>query len=119
MRRALASRPAGFETLCDEMDLDGRETRATRRLWVQTELLKGSLAEAQAGVQGAAEEASRAAGAILNQYLAPATPGCWIDRLDAEGKNVAQNVPASTLYHLFCAAMDAGHFSGALEVSAA
>ena len=87
----------------DECDPRGRQVRASRRLWPQTELIKGHLTQAQAGVPGAAEAAAEVALKVLDSYLATAIPGLWMDQFDAEGRGMTEAAPASSLYHLVVA----------------
>lgn len=101
---ARATRKPGEVALSDESDPSGAQTRPTKRLWVQTELLKAAIMQARASVPGAAEEADAAAGVILDLYLKPAISGGWIDRIDADGRPDADLIPASTFYHLYYAA---------------
>ncbi|MEO1309573.1 MAG: AGE family epimerase/isomerase [Pseudomonadota bacterium] len=110
METAKRGRRPGEIALCDEMQPDGTPTRPTKRLWVQTELLKAEIMQARAGVPGAAEAADAVAGAILDFYLDPAIRGGWIDRIDADMRPDASLIPASTFYHLFHAAMTARDF---------
>lgn len=90
----------------DEIGADLRPRRASKRLWPQTELVKALLA-----AEEAAPSAARAARldvvcrAILARYLIQAR-GLWHDQLDAAGAPISAPAPASTLYHLFVAAME-------------
>jgi mannose-6-phosphate isomerase len=68
-----------------------------------TEALKASVAEAAAGRPGAMEKAVEIANLLYERFLTAAHPGGWMDRLDAEGRAAAKDMPASTLYHVLCA----------------
>jgi mannose-6-phosphate isomerase len=87
----------------DETDRRGRQVRASRRAWPQTELIKGHLTKAREGRAGAAEAAAQVAIAFLDTYLATAVPGLWMDQFDAEGRGMTDAAPASTLYHVVVA----------------
>ncbi len=107
---------SGF--LWDEIGPDGALKQATRRCWPQTELLKARLARIEAGHNGAArDEAETALGGLLDSYIAPGPRGGWVDRFDARGEPAADYVPASTLYHLFCAIAEADRVLGADKTS--
>ncbi|MCC2113967.1 MAG: hypothetical protein KDJ16_18170, partial [Hyphomicrobiales bacterium] len=41
--------------------------------------------------------------ALRTKFLAPAVSGGWIDRYAANGARAVEFMPASSLYHLFCA----------------
>ena len=120
-RGALASRmlddglrfadPAtGF--LPDEARRDGVTHRTTRRCWPQTELAKAWLAEAEAGREGAAAAACAALERLRDGYLASPVAGGWIDQFDGAGRPIAAHVPASTLYHVFGAVVEADRVFG-------
>lgn len=87
----------------DECDRDGRQIRPSRRAWPQTELIKAYLTKARQGVEGAAEAAAKTAVAVLDTYLATEVPGLWMDQYDELGRDMANEVPASTLYHFVVA----------------
>jgi mannose-6-phosphate isomerase len=87
----------------DETDRQGRQVRASRRAWPQTELIKAHLTKAREGVPGAAEAAAQAAETFLDTYLATDIPGLWMDQFDADGGGMTDAAPASTLYHVVVA----------------
>jgi mannose/cellobiose epimerase-like protein (N-acyl-D-glucosamine 2-epimerase family) len=87
----------------DECDRTGRQVRTSRRAWPQTELIKGHLTQARRGVPGKAEAAAQATLTFLDSYLTTDIPGLWMDQFDAEGRGMADAVPASTLYHVVVA----------------
>jgi mannose/cellobiose epimerase-like protein (N-acyl-D-glucosamine 2-epimerase family) len=87
----------------DELDRQGRQVRASRRAWPQTELIKAHLTMAERGHSGAADAAAAVTHAFFDTYLATEVPGIWMDQFDAEGRGVTPNVPASTLYHVVVA----------------
>lgn len=85
-------------------DLSPRDLSA--RLWSQTERIK---AWALAGETGdAAAARSRVADSIdaLFLYLRQDLPGSWRDRMLADGSLVDEPAPASSLYHIVCAAAE-------------
>jgi len=87
----------------DECDRAGRIVRASRRLWPQTELIKGHLTKAREGVPGAHEAAADVALKVLDTYLATEIPGLWMDQFDADGRGMTEAAPASSLYHVVVA----------------
>lgn len=87
--------------LVDERGFDDRIIRPTRRLWVQTELLKAHLAQAEYGVEGAADMAAAVLDGLFESYLKP--NGTWMDQFDGDSRPCAQAMPVSTFYHIFCA----------------
>jgi N-acylglucosamine 2-epimerase/mannose-6-phosphate isomerase len=44
---------------------------------------------------------------LLDRYLAQTPPGVWIDAFDENLTPTAQNIPTSTLYHVFLAFAEA------------
>lgn len=96
----------GQGLIADEVSSDGRVLLPSHRTWPVTEAIKANLVEAQAGRQGAAEKAAVLTELLLDRYLSPAVRGGWIDRLNERGRPVADFMPASTLYHVICAAAE-------------
>lgn len=93
--------------LIDEAFIDGTPSRTTRRLWPQTEWAKAWLSEQRVGRQGAKAKATRALDQLSTFYLGKPVPGGWIDQMDQKGRPVVDTIPASTLYHIFAAAVEA------------
>jgi mannose-6-phosphate isomerase len=83
--------------------------RSARRLWPQTEHLCALLVLARAGDVGAAATAARLIDALFQSYFATPKLGLWRDAFDAAGAPIADDVPASILYHVHeavCCAAD-------------
>lgn len=95
--------------LNDEEDHAGEVRRETKRLWVQTEVIKAHLSMAEKGVAGAAESAAAIIAGLFETYLRP--DGSWADQLNACGANVAKTIPVSTFYHILCMAAEAKRVS--------
>ena len=91
--------------LNDEEDKSGSIRRETKRLWVQTEVIKAHLAMSEAGVIGAREMASATIDALFPTYLTE--NGMWKDQINACGANIATTIPVSTFYHILCMASEA------------
>ncbi len=71
---------------------------ASRRLWVQTELLRAYY------VKGDVSAVEKLLAALFETYLATTMPGLWSDAYKLQNNQPvmsAQNVPSSTLYHLW------------------
>lgn len=117
LARALSSAEPVTGFLIDEVDPSGAPRATTRRLWPQTELAKAWLAEAETGRAGAAGAAARVLEALHAHYLSTPIPGCWIDKFDSDGRPLASVIPASTLYHLFCAIAEADRVASLPESS--
>lgn len=99
--------------LVDEGDVQGNIVKSTRRLWPQTEIIKAWLAQAESGVEGAAEEARAALARLDKHYLQHPVKGAWYDQFDAEGKSLVDTIPASSFYHILCAVAEADRVLGA------
>ncbi|CAM3716150.1 AGE family epimerase/isomerase [Litorimonas haliclonae] len=104
--RALMSRPV---FLNDEECAAGDIRRETKRLWVQTEVIKAHLAMAERGEPGAADCAAALIDGLFGLYLN--SDGTWNDQLNACGVNVAKTIPVSTFYHILCMATEAKRVS--------
>lgn len=103
-----------YKFACGTMDEEGRVMQscrrngvpqdASRRTWPQTEALKAHLAMLTAGDEAADARAVRSYDILMDEYLTP--EGGWIDHYDADGQVLAQNMPASTGYHVVLALME-------------
>ena len=90
--------------LNDEEDKSGEIRRETKRLWVQTEVIKAHLAMAERRVPGARDMAAAVIDALFPTYLT--YEGWWIDQINACGGNIAKTIPVSTFYHILCMAAE-------------
>jgi mannose-6-phosphate isomerase len=91
--------------LNDEEDKSGATRRETKRLWVQTEVIKAHLAMSEARVVGAREMAAATIDALFPIYLTE--NGLWNDQINVCGANIATTIPVSTFYHILCMASEA------------
>ncbi|MEM6388897.1 MAG: AGE family epimerase/isomerase [Pseudomonadota bacterium] len=74
----------------------------TRRLWPQTELLKASLVVGGTGDMTPERIAAR----LYAEYLDTEVPGGWYDkRRISDGALISTDMPSSTFYHLYVAAV--------------
>jgi mannose/cellobiose epimerase-like protein (N-acyl-D-glucosamine 2-epimerase family) len=84
----------------DEVDRQGRAVRTTRRLWPQLERVQALAA------LGRRAELEAALDRTFARYLAP-DPRVWREHLDAEGRDVVDFHPATSVYHIVAALSDA------------
>ena len=91
------------DMILDAITKDGQIVKGTSRCWPQTEALKALLVLERAGTPGLAPRIDETLAVLLDRTLSDAPPGCWMDCYDAAGKPTAQDIPASTFYHLFVA----------------
>lgn len=105
-----------YDTLLlpDEMDKSGKVLRATRRLWVQTEMVKAHLAQAEKGETDSYRLAAVGIDYILKKYLRP--NGTWVDVLGENGLPVLGPVPTSTFYHIMCMIAESCRVAGLLDI---
>jgi len=96
--------------LNDEEDINGNIRRETRRLWVQTEVIKAHLTMAENEVDGSADMAAAFIDGLFETYLKP--DGTWCDQINACGSPIAKTIPVSTFYHIACMAFEAERVSG-------
>jgi mannose/cellobiose epimerase-like protein (N-acyl-D-glucosamine 2-epimerase family) len=104
---ALATADPELGLLVDEADRSNRVRRGTRRSWLQTELAKAWIAEAEVGRPEAREHALLALGNLDRFFLRKPFAEGWIDQLDEAGRPIRGPVPASTLYHIQVAIVEA------------
>ncbi len=91
--------------LNDEEDIHGNIRRQSRRLWVQTEVIKAHLAQAERGMAGSADMAAATIEGLFQYYLND--DGSWNDQINACAVNMAKTIPVSTFYHIMCMAAEA------------
>jgi mannose/cellobiose epimerase-like protein (N-acyl-D-glucosamine 2-epimerase family) len=77
---------------------DGTVSHGGFRLWPQTERLKA--------VARHRPDRVPAALAAIARHFASVRPGLWIERIDANGQELAEPAPATSLYHLTAAFTD-------------
>jgi mannose-6-phosphate isomerase len=94
--------------LNDEEEKTGQVRRATKRLWVQTEVVRAHLTMARLGHAGAEQSAARALAGLREHYLN--NDGTWVDQLDEYGRPCATTIPVSTFYHIMGMAIEAVDF---------
>jgi len=73
------------------------------RSWQQTEIIKAAMALDQVPGPDLKPEIEARIGRLFRWHIDPAPKGLWIDAIDAKGRGLSRNVPASILYHLVCA----------------
>ena len=87
---------------CQEVTRDGVPADASRRTWPQTEALKAHLAMYEhSGEERFAAAACTSFDVLLDEFLT--VDGGWIDHYGADGNVLAQDMPASTGYHVVLA----------------
>jgi N-acylglucosamine 2-epimerase/mannose-6-phosphate isomerase len=94
---------------------DGTPVDAGARTWPNTERIKAHLALFEATGKDPSEAVTASARLLLDQYLNAAIPGLWLERFTATGEPDANDVPASTLYHVFLAFTEVLRLQGAIE----
>jgi mannose/cellobiose epimerase-like protein (N-acyl-D-glucosamine 2-epimerase family) len=98
--------------LFDEGNADGSIKKFTRRLWPQTEIAKAWIAQAEAGEQGAADQARDALARMYRHYLRHPVLGGWYDQFDRDNRSLVDSIPASSFYHVLCAVAEADRVLG-------
>jgi mannose/cellobiose epimerase-like protein (N-acyl-D-glucosamine 2-epimerase family) len=98
--------------LWDEGNVDGSIKKHTRRCWPQTEIAKAWIAQAEAGEQGAADEAREALFRLYWHYLRHPVAGGWYDQFDRDNRSLIDSIPASSFYHILCAVTEADRVLG-------
>ncbi len=82
---------------------DGIPLDTVSRSWPQAEAIKAAIALDSTGGPDLKPEIEARVGRLFRWHIDPAPTGLWIDRIDAEGKARAAEVPASIFYHLISA----------------
>ncbi|WP_158743103.1 AGE family epimerase/isomerase [Acidisphaera sp. L21] len=94
--------PTGAAVL-DVLHRDGTVRHASSRLWPQTEALKAHAAMLRHGAD-ASPRIETGLNHLMDQHLAHSPRGMWREHFaSVGGENIADKIPASSLYHLFMA----------------
>jgi mannose/cellobiose epimerase-like protein (N-acyl-D-glucosamine 2-epimerase family) len=99
----------------DEVEASGAILRSSRRFWPQAEALKANIVEGENGRKGCDKQAARCVSRLMDTFIGRPISGGWIDHFDSTGRPIVAMIPASTLYHLFCAATEAARVTFSLE----
>mgnify|MGYP000031963018 CR=1 FL=1 len=103
------------DLLLDEVRLSGKATKATKRCWPMTEWIKASLAQAEftgdSDNYDYLNDCVSAIKALTKYYLVSPHSGQYIDSIDKNNQVLVDNAPASTLYHLMVAGLEAQKFA--------
>jgi mannose-6-phosphate isomerase len=96
------------DVVINALDLDLNPQDQVARLWPQTERLKASLAfAALPGPENLVyRDHAQRADKVIGSYFVGMPPGLWRDKLKPDGSFQIEPVPASSLYHLVCAAYE-------------
>jgi mannose-6-phosphate isomerase len=96
----------------DEVEATGAVLKTSRRSWPHTEGLKANIVEGELGRAYCDAQAVRCLQRLADTFIARPIPGGWIDHVDEKGAPLVSMMPASTLYHLFCAIAEAARVAG-------
>lgn len=97
--------PAGF--IVDMLRDDGTIVTPSSRTWPHTEAIKAHGAAFEAGDGMAEARAAAVWDTMFAHFLSGAAAGGWRDHLGADGMPLHDYMPATTLYHVFCAIAEA------------
>lgn len=82
---------------------DGAPIDRASRTWPNTERIKAAIALHELDGSDPSPMIESSTALLFDRYLGRTLPGTWIDLVDAAGKPVPGNAPASTFYHVFLA----------------
>lgn len=94
----------GRGLIVDELFSDGRVKLPSHRVWPVTEAIKANVVEAARGRSGAEQRIVSLVESLRDRYFVGTVSGGWMDRLDKDALPATDFMPASTLYHVLCAA---------------
>ncbi len=97
----------GEGLIVDELGSAGNVITASRRSWPLTEAAKANIAEGERARGTFDEKAAHCFASLAGRFLQRPIPAGWMDRITASGEPMAEFMPASTLYHVFCAITEA------------
>lgn len=97
-----------FNTVRD----DGVPIDRASRTWPNTERIKAAIALHELDGVDPSAVITGSGRVLFERFLSQNTPGTWIDLVDASGKPVPGNAPASSLYHVLLAFAEVLRVSG-------
>ena len=97
----------GEGLIVDELSSAGNVITASRRSWPLTEAAKANIAEGERARGTFDEKAAHCFTSLAGRFLQRPILAGWMDRITASGEPMAEFMPASTLYHVFCAITEA------------
>lgn len=103
----------GEGLIVDELGRSGAVITASRRSWPLTEAAKANIAEGERARGAFDEKAAHCLTSLFDRFLARPIPAGWMDRITASGEPMSEFIPASTLYHAFCAITEAARVTKA------
>lgn len=86
---------------------DGSVMVSSRRTWPHTEAIKAHAAACEWGDRRAEGRCAQTWDAMFAHFLSGAVSGGWRDHLDGAGAPLHDHMPATTLYHVLCAIVEA------------
>jgi mannose-6-phosphate isomerase len=99
--------------IVDELGSAGNVITASRRIWPLTEAAKANIAEGERASGTFDETAAHCFTSLAARFLQRPVEAGWMDRITASGEAMAAFMPASTLYHVFCAITEAARVTTA------
>lgn len=107
--------------LIDEVSLGGYSTKKTKRCWPMTEWIKASLAQAEfcsnQDDYNYTQDTLTALTSLNKFYLVSPYQGQYIDSIDHNNQVLVDTAPASTLYHLVVAGLEAQKYARKFTVN--
>ncbi|MEE9347706.1 MAG: AGE family epimerase/isomerase [Robiginitomaculum sp.] len=103
--------------ISDTVNMQLGKSSGTYRTWPQTEYLKASIVQAQAGREGMDNAAGEIIETIFKRYLSVEIKGGWVDKLGRRGEIIEPIMPTSTFYHILGAAAIASDHAANLRDS--
>lgn len=111
--RSACEKGVGPDGLCfDEVAFDAAFTKRNHRAWPHTEGIKAAGVRIMRGDVKSETEFAAFLTALNSVFLVGPFPGGWLDRVDVDGNRMVDVVPASTLYHLYSALVEASRSIG-------
>ncbi len=98
--------------IVDAVNERGTVLAASTRSWPHAEAVKAFAAAALGGASGAEASADLLLAYLMQTFAPDTLEGGWIDRFDAEGRPLVDHMPASTLYHITGAIIEADRAFG-------
>lgn len=93
--------------IIDSLVVETGVSSVTKRCWPMTEAIKAHVAVTMLGLNESAGHASEAIKGLMHHFLVGRFDGMYIDQLGENNQVISDVMPASTMYHLLVAALEA------------
>ncbi len=115
--RAESLTPNAGDLICDSVNLISGVRLETKRCWPMTEAIKAHCSMVSLGYEEALAKAQKCIDTLMRCYFKAREPGMYIDHLGKNDEVISSSMPASTMYHIVVAALEASRLRNRLAIN--